>query len=81
MYGVGTAIRCRPYYTLGSHQADLPDLPQTLAPPRGRKTRYLCTKSSIINTTDGKHRYIYHHKYAVRKRVNEKQDHIRGIAF
>ena len=46
-FGVDTAIQCRLYYSLRSHQADLPK-PHPSSPPQDSKARYLCTKSSII---------------------------------
>ena len=79
MYGVSTAIQCRPYYTPRSHQADQPELPPSTPPQLGR-ARYLCTKSSIIRH-EGRQAYIYESfRYVERIRVNEKQNHMKCIA-
>ena len=83
MYGVSTAIQCRPYYTPRSHQADQPELPP-LTPPQLSRARYLCTKSSIIRHEGRQAIYIYVYKlprYVERIRIGDRQDYHTRVAF
>ena len=77
MYGDSTATQRRPYYNLGSHQADPPELLPS-SPPRYRRARYLCTKNSIIKHEGWQAIYIYIYKssrYVERIRIGDRQDY------